>query len=83
MGMVMVVTVMPGFGRSFGNAATGQESCGNQSERCTRPDDGSRQQVLRTQHINNPSDSIATYVTSGTPVPVAMGRRFRLQCGMN
>jgi len=35
--VVMTVMMVPGFGRSFSDAATGQESCGEKPDRRVRP----------------------------------------------
>jgi hypothetical protein len=48
--MVVVMAMVPGFGRSLGDAATDQKSCGDQSKRRTRPGYGSRQQLFGIQH---------------------------------
>jgi hypothetical protein len=86
-GMMMVaVMVVPGFGGSLGNTAPDQESCGEDGDRRTRLGYVSQRQVLSIQHILVPQDSIATYVTSGTPVPfewLPFGGLMRHKLGSN
>src|SRR5437763_3670069 len=49
-GVVVMTIVMPGFGRSFGDAAADQESCGDQSKRRARPGYRSRPKLIGIQH---------------------------------
>src|SRR6185437_6731601 len=77
--MVMVVPgvmVMPGMGRGFGNAPAEHDSRGDNSERRARPGYSSQCRLFGYDHIIVPQNSIATYVTSGTPAPTTMGRRL-------
>src|SRR5262249_16908611 len=68
-GVVVAVVVMSGLGRSLGGSSTDQESCGEKRERRV-PAGGSRRYLLDSLHSVCPfRNSIATYVTSGTPVP--------------
>ena len=79
---VMVVAVRSG--RGFGEAPTDQKSCGEERERRARLGYVSQRRVLGYVHILVPQDSIATYVASGTPVPVErlpFGDRMRRKLG--
>src|ERR1700743_453739 len=77
----VMIAVMPGAGRSLSGACTDQESCGDERERRVRAGKGSRRRLLGIQHLLVPQRSIATYVTSGTPVPFRRVGRFASQYG--
>ena len=67
--VVMAVMMVPGLGRSFGSGAAEEKSCGDHRDRRPRSAYSSWRRLFVFQHILLSLNSIATYVTNGTPVP--------------
>ena len=71
-GAMMMTVVVPPVSRSFCDTSAEQNSERKNSDQVTQPENPRQSQVQCNHYYYIPIDSIATYVASGTPVPISM-----------